>query len=350
VLPDGKRRTLYGKTRQDAADKLRAAQAATRSGQPIPSRKVTLAAFIRHWQNDVLTQRVRISTFDRYDRDLRLHILPKLGSIKLAELTPQKIQMFLNGLTTEGMGPRGVAHCRAVLRSALQQALREGLLGLNAAKLVTIPRQTKKKVTALTPEDARAILDAFAGHDLEALVTFALASGARQGECLGLLWSDIDFEAGTVTIARQLQRLRGEYVLVDLKTERSRRTLALPAVATEALRAHRARQAERRLLLGHSWQVTGCVFTGVTGGYLNGSTVTHAFRARLKAKGLPVRSFYSLRHGAASLLLARGANLRTIMEQLGHSQIALTADTYTHIAPVVLRDAADRLNDALSAR
>src|SRR5207249_1330071 len=120
--------------------------------------------------------------------------------------------------------------------------------------------------------------------------------------------------------------------LVRLKTEQSRRTLPLPVVAVEALRAQRVRQAERRLLLGPEWQDTGLVFTTARGAYLNGSAVTHRFQDHLRAKGLPVRSFHHLRHGAASLLLAQGASMRVVMEQLGHSQIALTMNTYAHIA------------------
>jgi integrase len=164
---------------------------------------------------------------------------------------------------------------------------------------------------------------------------------------LGLGWDDCGLEAGTLRVHRQPQRLDGENRLVELKTEKSRRTLALPAVAVEALRAHRARQNEARLLLGPRWQDSGRVFTTITGGYLSGSSVTHRYQARLNEAGLPQRSFHELRHGAASLLLARGTSMRTVMEQLGHSQITLTMNTCAHIAPELLRDAADKLNAAL---
>ncbi len=344
---DGKRHDLYGKNRGDVKDKLDRAQENVRKALPVLVARETVAQFMDRWLRDVAAQRVRETTLERYQGDVRLHIVPKLGKRKLTEVTPAVAQAFLNELHAEGLGARSVAHCRAVLRVALGRALREGLVGQNVAKLVDVPRETPKPVDALTPGDARALLDAFKGHEYEALITVALATGMRQGELLGLSWEDVDLDAGTLTVRRQLQRIGGQDKLVELKTRRSRRTLALPSVAVEALRAQRARQNETRLALGTDWQGSGRVFTTATGGFLNGSSVTHRYQARLKDAGLPVRSFHHLRHGAASLLLAKGASMRVVMEQLGHSQITLTMNTYAHIAPELLRDAADKLNAAL---
>ncbi|HZU77834.1 MAG TPA: site-specific integrase, partial [Dehalococcoidia bacterium] len=191
------------------------------------------------------------------------------------------------------------------------------------------------------------ILAAFRDHDYEAVVTLALATGMRRGELLGLRWSDLDLDAGTLRIERQLQRLDGEYQFVPLKTRRSRRTLALPPIAIEALRRQKVRQFEAKLAAGPAWQESGLVFTAMTGGPIHGSTLTHRYQQQLTAHGLPVRRFHDLRHGAASLLLAEGADMRRIMEQLGHSQISLTANTYTHLIPAMLKDNADLLQRAL---
>jgi integrase len=157
----------------------------------------------------------------------------------------------------------------------------------------------------------------------------------------------VDLERGSVRVERQLQRIAGAYQFVPLETVKSRRTLALPAVAVEALRRQKTRQTEARLAAGPAWQDTGLVFTTASGGPIHGSTVTHRFQHRLKEAGLPARRFHDLRHGAASLLLAGGASMRSVMEQLGHSQISLTMNTYAHIAPELLRDNAAKLNDAL---
>jgi integrase len=359
-----KRRTIYGATKKEVTDKLKDAQAATKKALPVPSARETVGSLLDHWLNDVAAKKVKPSTLERYRRDAELHIRPALGKCKLNELTPRRVQEFIDGLTTSTkpkgrgrqkqqavpapLGPRGVAHCRAVLRVALGLAEHEGLIGLNAARRVTLPRQTRKKVEALSPADAKTLLAAFKGHALDALITVALATGLRQGELLELSWADIDFDAATVRVHHQLQRVGGEYQLVGLKTDQSNRTLPLPTVAVAVLRSHRTRQAEARLMLGRKWKDTGLVFTTAEGNYLNGSAVTHRFQDQLRTAGLPVRSFHELRHGAASLLLAQGATMRTVMEQLGHSQINLTMNTYAHIVPEILRDAADKLNEALS--
>ncbi len=346
--PNGRRGWFYGKTRKEVADKLQQAQAALNEGTPVPvGNRETVARFLERWLRDVAPHRVRDTTLADYRGDIRRHILPALGRLRLQELTPARVQRFINELSAQGLGPDTVQHVRAVLRVALGQAQREGILGQNPAKLVEVPKVKREEVPALRPIDAKALLDAFTGHDYEALVTLTLATGLRQGEVLGLAWDDIDFEARTLTVRRQVQRVDGAYRLTALKTSRSRRTLALPPLAVEALRQQRVRQAEARLRAGPAWIETGRIFTTVRGDYLNGSTVTHRFQQRLAEVGLDARKFHHLRHGAASLLLAQGASMRVVMEQLGHSLIALTMNTYAHIAPQLLRDAADKLEAAL---
>jgi len=275
-------------------------------------------------------------------------LIPGLGKLRFSKLDAKAVQAFIGELTASGLGARSVAHCRAVLRTALGQAEREGLIGQNPAKLATVPRHEAKRVEALTPDDARALLDAFEGHELGALVTVALATGCRIGELLGLGWEGVDLDAGTLMVRYQLQRIGVAYTLTEPKTRQSRRTLVLPPIAVDALRRHRAVQAERKLLLGAGWVNSGRVFCTPTGAYQNGASVTHRFQSQLAKASLSRMAFHDLRHGAASLLLAQGADMRRIMEQLGHSQISLTANTYTHLVPALMRDNADRLQQALA--
>lgn len=347
TLPDGKRRTFYGATRKEAAEKLHDARQALKLALPVPTGRESLAQFLQRWLTDVAAQRVRPSTLRDYRGDLNRYIVPELGRLKLAEVTPQRVQAFLNGLAARGLGTESVRHVRAVLRVALGRAVREGLIGQNAARLVDTPRQARKQVAALTPDDARALLAAFTGHELEPLVTLALATGLRQGELLGLGWDDVDVDAGTLTVRRQLQRIDRAYRLTEPKSVNSRRTLVLPRVAVEALRAQRVRQAALRLRAGPFWEETARVFTTTAGGYVNASSVTHRFSACIAAASRPHLRFHDLRHGAAALLLAQGASMRVVMEQLGHSQISLTMNTYAAVAPALLRDAADKLDQAL---
>lgn len=194
----------------------------------------------------------------------------------------------------------------------------------------------------------RAIIGAFSDHELGALVLFSIATGARQGEALGLRWPDCDLDAGSVTIRYQLQRIDGENRLTEPKTAKSRRTLPISPTVVETLRRQQRWQTEQRLRAGAGWQDSGHVFTTPNGAPLNGASVTHRFQKRLAQAELPRLRWHDLRHGCASLLLAQGADLRTIMELLGHSQISLTANLYTHLIPALKRDASDRMERVLT--
>lgn len=245
---------------------------------------------------------------------------------------------------------------RAVLRRALGQAMRWGMLGRNVATLVDLPPARTYDVRALSIDDARAMLDAVRGDGLEPLVTVALATGLRQGEALALRWSDIDLDGGQLTVRHTLHRSGGRVTLTEPKTKRSRRAVTLPTFAVAALKRQRDWfQAQQRMLAGSRWQGPDCpsdpagyVFTSSIGTPLDGANVTKRLQARLAAAGLPRMRFHDLRHGAATLLLAQGVHPRVVMETLGHSQIAVTMNTYSHVVPALQREAADRLDAAFA--
>lgn len=347
-LPDGKTKSYYHATQREARDRLTIARREVQQGLPLPDNRQTLGTFLNQWLETVKKPNVRALTYRRYALDVK-RISGALGKRKLSEVTPQVIQAFLNDLSASGLSPATVRHTRAVLRSALTQAENQNLIARNpaAGKRVTLPRDEGHEVAALSPEGARAIVVAFEHHPLGALVYTALATGLRQGELLGLRWQDVDLDGRTLTVRYQLQRIAGTLTLVEPKSKRSRRTLALPTGAVEILRAHRIQQVEARLLAGSEWRDTGHVFATTVGTPLDNSNVGHRFVAQLAKAGLPRMRFHDLRHGAASLLIAEGADLRRVMEQLGHSQISLTANTYAHLTAAVMRDNADRLGRAL---
>jgi integrase len=177
------------------------------------------------------------------------------------------------------------------------------------------------------------------GNRLEALYSVALALGLRRGEALGLRWEDVDLEAGTLRVQVALQRRKDSKTLVEPKTEQSRRTLPLPSVLVVALKAHRTRQLEERLAAGPKWRDHGLVFPSTVGTPMEPRNLTRQFKAVLQRAGLPDIRFHDLRHTAASLLVAQGVHPRVVMEILGHSQISLTMNTYTHVLPEAQREA-----------
>jgi len=332
----------YGKTRAEAAAKLTTALKSVQDGLPIPGERQTVDKYLESWLEESAKPSIRPMTYVSYASLIRLHVIPELGGVPLAKLTPQHVQALMNRKLAAGLSPRRVAMIRGVLRTALNQALRWGL--------VSPPRAVRFEVRPLEPEQARLFLKAVRGDPLEPLYTVALAVGLRQGEALGLRWEDVDLDAGTLHIRHGLQRIEGKLRLVEPKSARARRTIVMPALVTESLRAHRVRQTEQRLLAGAEWEEGDFVFSTAVGRPLTDSTVTHMFQRHLARAGLPRQRFHDLRHACASLLLAQGVSPRVVMELLGHSQITLTLNTYSHVMPGLQAEAAARMDGLLSQR
>jgi len=346
---DGRRRRrhFYAATRQEVARKLQAAQRALADGLPLADQRQTVGGFLEIWLRDSVARKVRPRTLQRYQEIVRLHLAPRLGRIPLAKLTPAHVERMMNDALAQGASPRSACHHRAVLRTALNVAMRWGIVGRNVAALAGPPHVPEREIRALGQADARALLEAVRGDRLEALFTVALALGLRQGEALGLRWPDVDLGGALLTVQRSLQRVNSGWLFSEPKTTRSRRTLHLPGPVTAALREHRARQLVERLRLGAAWQGGDLVFTDEAGGPLSGFHVSRRFKALLAVAGLPPMRYHDLRHGAASLMAAQGVPARVAMEILGHSQISTTMNIYAHVAPELGRDAADRMGAAL---
>ena len=261
----------------------------------------------------------------------------------------------MNAQLKNGLSPRTAQLSLVILRHALDQAEKWGLVARNVAKLVDSPRVKRHEIQPLTPEHARSFLDAAKGERLEALYSVTLALGLRQGEALALRWCDIDFVSRTLAVRQSLERIGGKRYgqpgklqFVEPKTDRSRRTIAIPDSLVRALKAHRVSQAEERLISGSDWQDFGLIFCTTRGTPIEPSSSLQDFKRVLVKAGLP-RSirFHDLRHSAASLLLAQGVPLRSIMELLGHSTIGVTANTYAHVLPSAMREMADKMDAVL---
>jgi len=234
--------------------------------------------------------------------------------------------------------------------AALGRAVRFGLVSRNVGALTDPPRLIRMEIRAMSPEEARTFLIAIRGDRLEALYLLALTTGLRQGELLGLRWSDVDFDVGEARVGQAVQRYGGKLHFVPPKTAKSRRSVTLTLMAIEALRAHKARQAQDRLLAGSRWQEFGLVFPSAVGTPMEPRNATRAFKAFPWRSKLPEMRFHDLRHAFATLLLAQGASPRVVMEMLGHSQISLTMNTYSHVIPALQHEAAAKLDGLLRLR
>ncbi len=326
---DGKRRVVYAPTQREAEQKLRALLSDADKGLTQPTETRTLSVHLDRWLEDIVRPRVKPSTYRSYALLARLYIKPALGSVRLTKLQPGDLQALYGAMSARGLSASTVSRVHAVMRSSLRHALDTGLVHRNVSQAAHPPTVRHDEMQALDRDQARSLLLAAKGTRHEALLTLALATGMRQGELLGLNWSDVDLEAGILRVARQLGT-DGQFT--EPKTRQSRRTISLPASTVTALREHRTRQLETRLIQGASWEDRGLVFCTYTGRPLGYRNVTRDYKALLQRAGLPEIRFHDLRHTAASLMLT-GRPLHEVSRVLGHASITLTANTYRHVLP-----------------
>lgn len=339
------RKYVYGRTRAEVAEKLQALKRSLGDGLPVVDERVTVARFLQTWLDEVVKPARGYATWQGYEVNVRRHIVPVIGKRTLAKLSPADIQALVNIKREEGLAPRTVQYVHATIRAALGVATRWGLVARNVATLVEPVSVQRAPALAFDPQEVDAILDAAAGDRLGAFYTVALAVGLRPSEALGLKWGDIDFAAGTLRVERVLERRGSTWSFKDPKSRTSRRTIPLPRVCAEQLMAHRHRQFfERRT--ADVWEDSDLVFCTPTGTPLDRSEVSRRFSKLQEQAGGAHHRLYDCRHTAASFLLAQGVAPRVVMEVLGHSSFALTMDTYTHVMPVLMRDAAEAMDRA----
>jgi len=281
---------------------------------------------------------------------VRNHITPSLGRIKLHKLRPDHIQRLYADSSDRGLQPATVKLINSVLRRGLNQAIEWGLLASAPTRSVRLPQVKRLQTTTWNPEQVKVFLSACEDHRLHALFYLALTTGLRQGELLGLLWSDLDWETGTLQIQRQLRRVRTEGLqLRELKTESSRRSIILGAQSVAQLRAHKRLQLEERLVYRRRWKSdSGLIFTNTKGKPVDPTDVVRIFHGLVAQTDLPQIRFHDLRHTAATLMLARGLHPKIVQERLGHSSISMTLDTYSHVVPSLQREAADKIEQLIS--
>jgi integrase len=343
--------SFLARTRSAMWGRLRGAIGPEPGDLPAFGTKLTVGAFLEGWLTEVARVTVRPRTYVSYRYVVGLHLAPALGDIVLAALSPADVQAFLNAKSASGLSPRTVGYLRGVLRGALGHAERTDLVTRNVARLARPPRIPRRRVSPLSVEQVRTFISAIAGDRLEALHLVALGVGLRQGEILGLRWSDVDLVAGSLNVRHALARIDGRLELVEPKSVTSRRVVPLPAFVRDALVAHRDRQAAEPLPLRPDPPApfADLVFMTTHGTPLDAITITRRFQRILADAGLPRQRFHDLRHACATLLLAQGVPARVVMETLGHSEISLTLNTYSHVMPSLGREAAERMDQLLGA-
>ncbi|MFE0626980.1 tyrosine recombinase XerC [Streptomyces sp. NPDC058864] len=374
--PDGKRarKYAYGKTREEVHGKWVKLHAEAASG-PVATSTPTMAQYLTRWLAEVVDPDLKPKTADTYAMHVRLYIIPGLGSKRLDKLTVQDVRRWVNNLLNqcqccaqgkdaERTSPRccaagrccrqvpsrrTVQDARAVLRSALTNAMTEELLSKNVAALVKVRSGRKTRRDPWSVEEARKFLEtARAARDpLYPAYVLILVLGFRRGEVLGLTWENVNLDAGEITVQLQLQRIRRRLVHDETKTEASTATLPLPQICVAALELRRKEQEAAQRAARDLWTASDFVFTTRYGTPIEPRNFNRSFEGRSAKAGVRRIRLHDTRHTCGSLLAALDVHPRIAMQILRHSKIAVTMEIYTHVPSEATRKALRRLGKHL---
>lgn len=335
---DGKRvrKTVYGSTKAEVREKVEALK--TEQDLGLDPTKETVAVYLQRWLRDSVKPRLKATTLDTYSGAVEWYLVPTLGSLPLSKLTPAHVQDALNRLRDAGKSPRMQLLAYSTLRTAMKQAVGWRLIASNPVEGVLPPKYKRKRRAVWTPEQVEKFLGVAAKHRLEALFVLALTTAMREGEILGLQWSEVNLKDRRLEVVHTLPETRdGVQPLSTPKTDAGVRVVPLTAAAVDALRRHR----ERMLKEGKA--ACSYVFPSKTGTPIMKRNLLRIHHRLSREAGLPRITFHDLRHTGATLLRAKGLDMKLLQNLLGHSQFALTADTYSHVLPEELEKISDKM-------
>ncbi|GAB3339697.1 site-specific integrase [Micromonospora halotolerans] len=376
LITDGsrKRKFVYGATWEEAHAKLTELKSRSQRGIPVSDRAWKLADYLPYWLAAYVTD-LKPTTARGYESAVRLHLIPALGTKRLDGLQVQHVKAFMDDFRrkclccTNGLdkirpadrrccsvgrccqsypSARQIQFVHAVLRNALQHAMREELVSRNVAKLVRVPSPRYKVGKGLSVDQVRKILAASAGHRLHALYVVAATMGLRRGELVGLRWSDVDLDEGTLRVQQTVQRVAGQLHVLDAKTEDSEAVLPLPEVTWLALLEHQERQQAERAALAEVWEDHGLVFPSERGTPLEPTNLSRSFARLRETAGLPGVRLHDLRHTVVSLLMELGVPPHVVQAIARHADVKITLKVYAHANLDAMRQALGKLDGRLS--
>lgn len=298
---------------------------------------LTVDNYFDHWLETEHKDSISHSTFRRYSSLMRVHILPAIGRIKLSDLSRNDLSRVLTRMSKSNQSSRSQQQARAIMLLVCRHAFESGAIAQNPALGLRSVKLQSSPTSPLTLIEVKRLLTTFEGTPQSARLHIALICGLRQGEALGLRWSDVDLENRIIHVTQQLQRINGEYVSVGLKTSRSRRDVMLTDETVKALE-----------ILKHSMnKPNGLVFTPGGGEPLSAHVDYSNWKRALKLCGIPSKRLHDARHTAATLMYSQGIGIETISRALGHSNSAITSRLYVHSAEEPLRNAAEKMQNII---
>jgi integrase len=335
------RKSVYGSSQQDVRKKMNAITVAIDNGEYKEPSKLTTEDWLKIWIKEY-TINLKPLTLRSYQSHIDNHITPTLGKVKISALAPHHIQKFYNGLNAD-YSAKTIKNIHGVLHKCLEQATRLGYIKTNPADFCKLPKVVKAKITPMDKTIVPAFLEAIKGHQFENVFIVDIFTGLRQSEIIGLTWDCVNFEAGTIYIYRQYQRLIGSYQWATLKNGKTR--LIKPAkLVMDTLKAEKIKQAKNRLKAGTAWENTeNFIFTNEIGEYVKHPTLLKHYKKVVARIGYPELRFHDLRHAFAVLSLQAGDDIKTVQENLGHHSASFTMDTYAHVTDAMRKESSDKM-------
>lgn len=349
------RKSVYGKTQAEVRKKLTASTKEVDEGTYTQPSKMLLSQWLDTWVAEY-TKNLKPYSLRNYKSQIKNHIKPYIGAVKVAELTPDMIQRMYNKLTSEcNLSAKTVRNVHGILHAAIETLVDIGEVKVNpcASCAKRLPKVEKKELHMLADDDLSCFIDTIKGNPYENLFLVDLFTGLRQGELLGLRWSCIDFDKGCITIDKQLYMpdKGGEYSLEPLKNRKTR--VIWPAqFVFRVLKRERLRQMSNRLQVGSKWDegnLPGLVFTNEFGRHLSHKTVYKQFKQAAAEAGISTVRFHDMRHSYAVASLRSGDDVKTVQENLGHATAAFTLDQYAFATETMKRESAARMDKFIAS-
>lgn len=350
---DGKKRVLRhsADTRKECQQWLVERLKEKQSGTLTEPTRMKVSDFLKHWLDSTVARTCKPTTISNYSQVVRVHINPEIGGVEITKLTPMMVESLYTKVQQKGSSPRTVQLVHAVLRRALDQGLKWGIIARNPCDAVTAPKNPGREMKYLTPDEIDRFLEAAKADRLHAMFILAVTTGLRLGELSGLRWEDIDFEKGNLQVIQTVTQVNGRLLFGTPKSKSSRRTVPIPSIALAALKKWRVEQAQERLMLGDAWKHPELVFTTRRGGPLSATNIrTRMFPEVLRLAQCKKVRFHDLRHSYVVLSGLAGVSIGAISKNVGHSRQSITTDVYSHVLEEQRKEAATKLDSFLTAR
>lgn len=336
-----KQKWIYADTKRECQEKVNEMIYQLQINNYVEESEVILEKFLYTWLEEYTKHTIAPSTYVSYEVAARLHINPYIGKMQLSKIKPFHVQSMYGKLLAKGLSTTSVLYVHKVLRQALNLAVEWNMIHHNVTNAVKPPQKRNMEYTTWENSTIVEALTLSKGTTLYLPILLGVTTGMRQGEICGLQWQDVDLKKGYISVRYTYQRVNGENILKETKTKGSRRLIAIPQVIVTELEKQRLWQKENKLFFGQEYELNTFVNTWEDGKPVLTDYVCKAFAKFVKNNNLPKIRFHDLRHTHATELLKAEVNPKIVSERLGHSNIRITLDTYSHVIPSLQKEAAE---------